>query len=438
LRRRPRDPRSSCAAPGRKPPAAKPSFAPRPGGSPPTDRPAKSFQPQQLPPTKPAQPFAPPPSTKPFPSKPATAPPVELKKEGIKRFPPPSREGEVPPPKGAPSFERPPAAIAKPPSGPSGPGTVGPVSPRSFDPSKLRRLDDIQKDRRERVEDGGRRKLIEEPGNRLIVKENNQAIIRHDEAERFLRRPGARSERRADGTVETFYIRRDGVRIFTVVDANGRLLRRFRRDRDGREHNYIDNRRFYRNVGIGLGIGALIALNLRPPRVTIPYDSYILDYDDADDDDLYEALDAPLVDDIDRAYSLEEIRYNYELRARVRSIDLTSITFEFGSWEVAPDQYGRLERMARAILRVLRDNSDAVILIEGHTDAPGDEDYNLSLGDRRAQAVAEILTETFEVPPENLVTQGYGEQYLKVDTQEPEPRNRRVTFRNITGLMAER
>jgi outer membrane protein OmpA-like peptidoglycan-associated protein len=42
------------------------------------------------------------------------------------------------------------------------------------------------------------------------------------------------------------------------------------------------------------------------------------------------------------------------------------------------------------------------------------------------------------VPAENLVTQGYGEQYLKVDTQGPERLNRRVAVRNIKGLMAER
>ena len=109
----------------------------------------------------------------------------------------------------------------------------------------------------ERVEDGGRRKVIQEPGNRIIVKENNRAVIRHDEAERFSRRPGAKSERRADGNVETFYVRSDGVRIVTVVDGNGRLLRRYRRDRDGRERNIIDNRRFYRNLGVGVGIGVI-------------------------------------------------------------------------------------------------------------------------------------------------------------------------------------
>jgi outer membrane protein OmpA-like peptidoglycan-associated protein len=122
----------------------------------------------------------------------------------------------------------------------------------------------------------------------------------------------------------------------------------------------------------------------------------------------------------------------------MRRVDLDSITFEFGSWEVPPDQYDRLERIARAILRVLRDNSEAVFLIAGYTDAPGDPDNNLSLSDRRAQSVAEILSETFDVPPENLVTQGYGEQYLKIDTEGPEPRNRRVSIVNIARLMAER
>ncbi|HEX5959051.1 MAG TPA: OmpA family protein, partial [Hyphomicrobiaceae bacterium] len=299
---------------------------------------------------------------------------------------------------------------------------------------------DIRKGRQEKIEDGGRRKVIQEPGNRIIIKESNRIVVRQDEAERFRRRPGAKSERRPDGNVETFYVRPDGVRIVTVVDAHGRLLRRYRRDRDGHEHNLIDNRRFYRNVAIGVGLGVLgmVALNLRPPHVTIPREQYIVDYDRASDDDLYEALEAEPIEALERAYSLDEIRDNYELRARMRRIDLDAITFDTGAWEVSPDQYDKLERIARAILRMLRDNDEAVFLIEGHTDAVGSEEDNASLSSRRAEAVAQVLSDAFDVPPENLVTQGYGEQYLKIDTQEAEPRNRRVTLRNITRLMAER
>jgi OOP family OmpA-OmpF porin len=39
------------------------------------------------------------------------------------------------------------------------------------------------------------------------------------------------------------------------------------------------------------------------------------------------------------------------------------------------------------------------------------------------------------VPPENLVTQGYGAQFLKVDTEGPEEANRRVAVRRITPLI---
>jgi OOP family OmpA-OmpF porin len=45
------------------------------------------------------------------------------------------------------------------------------------------------------------------------------------------------------------------------------------------------------------------------------------------------------------------------------------------------------------------------------------------------------LTQDFGIAPENLTTQGYGEQYLKIPTQGPERRNRRVTVRRITPLL---
>ena len=46
------------------------------------------------------------------------------------------------------------------------------------------------------------------------------------------------------------------------------------------------------------------------------------------------------------------------------------------------------------------------------------------------------LSQNFEIPPENLVTEGYGEQYLKVQTEGPSEENRRVTVRRITPLLA--
>ncbi len=465
--------------PEKRPPQAPP---PQPKPTPAPPPPPKAPPPviKQQPPPPPARTAPPPPPVEkrlPPPEKKETIPQIQkqpLPEKFEKKGPPPAvKPGDVQPEIKKDGLRRLPRDEGAPPSGPAGPQGVappqGPTGPKGLPPPPPgtprgplppaakspagpgpgpdasvpgpKRFEDVRKDRRERVEDGGRRKVIQEPGNRTIVKENNRAVIRHDEAERFSRRPGAKSERRADGNVETFYVRPDGVRIVTVVDGNGRLLRRYRRDRDGRERNIIDNRRFYRNLGVGVGIGVIggiIALNLPPPRITIPRDRYIVDYDRASDDDLYEALEAPPLERLDRSYSLEEIRDNYELRARVRRIDLDTINFEFGSWEVGTDQSFKLERIARAILRLLERNPEAVVMIEGHTDAVGSDEDNLSLSDRRASSVADILTEEFNVPAENLVTQGYGEQHLKVETQGPERLNRRVTILNITGLMEER
>jgi outer membrane protein OmpA-like peptidoglycan-associated protein len=91
--------------------------------------------------------------------------------------------------------------------------------------------------------------------------------------------------------------------------------------------------------------------------------------------------------------------------------------------------------MARAMEKLLDENPAETFLIEGHTDAVGSDEDNLALSDRRAESVAEALTSVYEIPPENLVTQGYGEEFLKVDTQGPSEANRRVAIRRITPLV---
>ena len=69
------------------------------------------------------------------------------------------------------------------------------------------------------------------------------------------------------------------------------------------------------------------------------------------------------------------------------------------------------------------------------TDAVGSDLANLALSDRRAESVAQILSFYFAIPPENLITQGYGEQFLKILTAGAERENRRVTLRRITPLL---
>jgi outer membrane protein OmpA-like peptidoglycan-associated protein len=305
--------------------------------------------------------------------------------------------------------------------------------PPSSTPNQARKLDDFRGQRRE-IQQGGRT-VIQEPG-RTIVRDGGRLVIHHNETDRF--RANARNvhtERRGRDTA-TIIERPNGVRIITITDDNGRLVRRIRRDAGGREYILIDNS--YRGAAIAVGaavVGGIVILNMAPPVIRIPRDRYIVEADRADRVLIYETLMAPPVDNLDRQYTLDEIRYNVALRDRMRRVDIDTVTFDTGSWEVTPDQGRQLQEIASAIQQAIEKNPAEVFLIEGHTDAVGNDVDNLSLSDRRAEAVARVLSEEFNVPPENLTTQGYGEQHLKVPTDGPDRRNRRVTMRRITPLL---
>ncbi|MGU3362853.1 OmpA family protein [Methylobacterium sp. M6A4_1b] len=316
-------------------------------------------------------------------------------------------------------------------SGFNAPGRPGYVPGGFRDDDDVRDYDQVRRDRREFSEGG--RTYIREPG-RIIVRDRDNYFIRHDENERFrdLDRRAYRSERRGGDTI-TYLDRPGGEQIVTIVDDDGRLVRRSRRFRDGREIVIIDNsfgggarRPIYEDV-----------VELPPPDIRIPRDRYIVDYDGADERTVYEALSAPPVVAVDRRYTLDQVRYSPQLRARMRSVDIDTINFDTGSFTVTPDQAARLSTIAAAMNRAIKANPQEVFLIEGYTDAVGADIDNLSLSDRRAQSVATVLTQTFQVPPENLTTQGYGEQNLKVNTQNASRENRRVTVRRITPLIQQ-
>jgi len=119
----------------------------------------------------------------------------------------------------------------------------------------------------------------------------------------------------------------------------------------------------------------------------------------------------------------------------VRKLEVGGLTFDTGAATIGQDQVGSLSKVAAAMLDLLESNPAETFLIEGHTDAVGSDISNLQLSDLRAATVARILTDFYDVPPENLATQGYGERYLKIRTEAPERENRRVTIRRITPLI---
>ena len=89
---------------------------------------------------------------------------------------------------------------------------------------------------------------------------------------------------------------------------------------------------------------------------------------------------------------------------------------------------------ARTILldqaKWLKQNKNTSIVVEGHCDNRGTEEYNLALGSRRAQSVKDFLVNA-GVEPSRIVTVSYGEERPAVrgDNEEAWSKNRRAEFR---------
>lgn len=275
--------------------------------------------------------------------------------------------------------------------------------------------------------------VVEDQGDRLIVERDGDYFVRRDESS--LLRDGDVDiciERLRGGRTQETVTRRNGVQIITIRDTGGYVLFRSRLLPGGREIVMIDNLGFDERVRVDFD------RQLPPLRLGIPQELYVVPARQASYETLYQSFIAPPVELVPQAYSLRQVRENERLRDMVRRIDLDTITFASGQATVTQSQVPLLDDIALATLSLIENDPSAVVLIEGHTDAVGSEISNLALSDRRAEAVARILTDVYGVPPENLIVQGYGEQFLKVPTELSEERNRRVTIRNITSLLGAR
>ncbi|MBA1141787.1 OmpA family protein [Mesorhizobium sp. CCANP35] len=277
--------------------------------------------------------------------------------------------------------------------------------------------------------------VLREFGDRVILQFNNQTIVESSDAPRMHR--GARNvyyEDLSGGRTREIVERDNGVQIITIRNRYGDVIQRSRITQDGREYvlSYVDERH-YDDDGDWRDPGD----DLPPMRLTIPREDYILDSEDVEDpDDYYTFLEQPPVERVQRLYSIDEVKRSARVRDIARRVDLDTLNFEFGSASISDTEVQKLDGVANAMEKLLKKNPAETFLIEGHTDAVGTPEANLALSDRRAEAVAEALTNAFGIPPENLTTQGYGEQYLKVDTSGPNRENRRVAIRRITSLVA--
>jgi outer membrane protein OmpA-like peptidoglycan-associated protein len=107
------------------------------------------------------------------------------------------------------------------------------------------------------------------------------------------------------------------------------------------------------------------------------------------------------------------------------------VQFEFDSFRLTDDAKAVLDRLAA----VLNDDlmKDKVVEIEGHADAVGSAEYNMTLSQLRARAVRAYLIQERGIDPERLPFEGKGETDLYDPAHPTAAVNRRVVFTNTTG-----
>jgi peptidoglycan-associated lipoprotein len=89
--------------------------------------------------------------------------------------------------------------------------------------------------------------------------------------------------------------------------------------------------------------------------------------------------------------------------------EVQDILFDYDKSEVREDARAVLQRNADVLKAILSDFPSAVVTIEGNCDERGSAEYNLGLGDRRATAAKEFLTQV-GLPADRLKTISYGKE----------------------------
>ena len=264
-------------------------------------------------------------------------------------------------------------------------------------------------------------RIVSRTGDRVVVQDpqGELRVLKDDDA--LVRRPGDRVQTQTfnDGSTRTIIQKQDGTQVITIRGRDGAVLRRANIDRAGREYVLFDDTQVEQQV---------VVSQLPQAR------SASLLASEQDERALRRLLAMRLGDDQQR-FSLRQVREIPEVRALVPELELDAVRFQSGSAAIRPEQARALARIGTMLRDLVARDPSTVILVEGHTDAVGDATYNLALSDRRAETLALALTEYFQVPPSNLVTQGYGESALKVRTLRAEAANRRAVVRNITGIL---
>lgn len=135
-------------------------------------------------------------------------------------------------------------------------------------------------------------------------------------------------------------------------------------------------------------------------------------------------LDKTSQEALDRATAAGKLAEGKFLYTVVLSDD--AVKFAFNKWELSPEAQTRLTQVAE---RLKSENKNVYVEIQGHTDNVGDPNYNLTLGDERAEAVRRYLSQQgLALNRMSTISYGETEPVAPNNNRDGRAQNRRVVL----------
>lgn len=109
------------------------------------------------------------------------------------------------------------------------------------------------------------------------------------------------------------------------------------------------------------------------------------------------------IGETNQTYFDESINYITKDDLKAGKSKLENVLFESGKAELLPSSY----KIIKGLYRLVKNETDSVIKISGHTDNEGSHDFNIKLSQKRANAVKQYLAE-LGISDNRIITSGHG------------------------------
>ena len=95
----------------------------------------------------------------------------------------------------------------------------------------------------------------------------------------------------------------------------------------------------------------------------------------------------------------------FESLPRVQGVDFAPVYFGYNNYQIDGSEYGKID----AVAGFMRENASVVLVVEGHCDERGTVEYNMSLGEYRAQSIRAYMISA-GIAEDRIQTQSYGKE----------------------------